>query len=309
MRSALPPLNALRAFEAAGRLGSMNAAADELSVTPAAISHQIKTLEEHFGFALFYRDIRAIRLTDRGTALLPYLTDGMSLWKQGCNKVASFDDDTPLVISSAPVFAGKWLVRRLADFNAIHPDITVRLDGSLSIANFAGDGVDAAVRFGAGPYSSLHAEQLVNEDVTPVCSPALLDDEHPLLSPKDLAYHTLIHVDWLAAAGMQPDWSMWLKTAGAGDIDCSGGPVLTSDSLAVEAALSGGGVALVSEFLVRQDLEAGRLIKPFDLVLPSNHWYWFVCPHENMNQRKVRAFRDWLVTAVRECPAIGDAAF
>ena len=296
----LPPLNALRAFEVAGRRGSMSAAADELAVTPAAISHQIKVLEECFGFPLFSRSVRSIRLTDRGAALLPYLSEGLKLWEEGCRQLATLDNETPLVISSAPVFAGKWLVRRLSDFNKLHPDITVRLDGSLSIANFSSDGVDASIRFGTGPYPELHAEPLVNEDVAPVCSPAILEGPHTLDVPADLEHHTLLHVDWFAAADTQPDWAMWLRTADVHNVDASRGPVFTSDSLAVEAAINSGGVALVSEFLVREDLARGRLIKPFDLVLPSNHWYWFVCPKENMERPKVRAFRDWLVAAVKD---------
>ncbi len=302
MPSRLPPLNALRAFEAAGRRASMSAAAEELAVTPAAISHQIKTLEDHFRFPLFHRTVRSIRLTDRGAALLPYLSEGLEQWKQGCAIVQSLDDEAPLVISSAPVFAGKWLVRRLSEFNTLYPDINVRLDGTLSIVNFAGDGVDAAIRFGTGPYPGLHADALVAEDVIPVCAPSLLKGEHPLLTPQDLVHHTLIHVDWFAAAGTQPDWPMWLKTAGVSGINRLKGPVMTSDSLAVEAAINAGGVALVSEFLVRQDLESGRLVKPFDLVLPSDHRYWFVCPPEHLDRPSVRAFRDWLVAAVHDDP-------
>ena len=296
----LPPLNALRAFEVAGRRRSMSAAADELAVTPAAISHQIKLLEAYFGFPLFSRSVRSIRLTDRGAALLPYLSEGLELWREGCRQLATLDNETPLVISSAPVFAGKWLVRRLLEFNKLHPDITVRLDGSLSVANFSSDGVDASIRFGTGPYPELHAEPLVNEDVAPVCSPVLLKGPHTLDVPADLQHHTLLHVDWFAVADTQPDWAMWLRTADVHNVDASKGPVFTSDSLAVEAAINSGGVALVSEFLVREDLARGRLIKPFDLVLPSNHWYWFVCPKENIERPKVRAFRDWLVAAVED---------
>lgn len=302
----LPPLNALRAFEAAGRRSSMSAAADELSVTPAAISHQIKTLEDYFGVSLFHRAVRSVRLTDSGAALLPYLSDGMDLWAEGCRKLGALDDASPLVISSAPVFAGKWLVRWLSNFNAIHPDITVRLDGALTLANFTSDGVDGAIRFGTGPYPGLHTDPLVNEDVVPVCSPMLLEGEHPLRTPDNLIHHTLIHVDWNEIAGTQPDWAMWLRTAGVNGVDPTKGPVMTSDGLAVEGALDGGGVVLVSEFLVRQDLLKGRLVKPFDLVLPSSHWYWFVCPPENLERPKVRAFRDWLVETVGNDSAPGD---
>lgn len=308
MSRKLPPLNALRAFEAAGRRASMSAAAEELAVTPAAVSHQIKLLEEYFRVPLFHRTVRSIRLTDSGAALLPYLSEGLDLWQQGCRKLDALDNDAPLVISSAPVFAGKWLVRHLWQFNQLYPDITVRLDGSLHIANFTDDGVDAAIRFGTGPYPDFHADPLVNEDVAPACSPSLLEGENPLRTPEDLKHHTLIHVDWYTVPGTQPDWNMWLKTAGVDGVDGSKGPVVTSDSLAVEAAMNGGGVVLVSEFLIRQDLASGRLVKPFDLVLPSSHWYWFVCPPENLERPKVRAFRDWLVATVQGDQAIESAA-
>ncbi len=298
MARRLPPLNALRAFEAAGRRASMSAAADELSVTPAAVSHQIKALEEYFGIALFHRAVRSVRLTDRGAALLPYLSDGLDMWVEGCRKLEALDDAAPLVISSAPVFAGKWLLPQLSSFNALYPDITVRLDGSLSLVDFNNDGVDAAIRFGSGPYPDLHVDQLISKDVVPVCSPALLEGEHPLLTPGDLVYHTLIHIDWNAIPLTQPTWAMWLRTAGVHGVDASKGPVVNSDGLAVDGALDGGGVILVSEFLVRRDLSSGRLIKPFDLVLPSDHWYWFVCPPENLERPKVRAFRDWLLETV-----------
>lgn len=278
----------------------MTAAADELAVTPAAVSHQVRQLEEYFGVALFRRSVRSIRLTDSGAALLPFLSEGLDRFEQGCHGLATVDMETPLVISSSPVFAGRWLVRRLSLFNAVHPDITVRLDGTLSIANFTSDGVDAAIRFGAGPYPGLYTKALVNEDVVPVCSPDLIENSHPLRTPSDLKHYTLLHVDWMAAAGMQPDWAMWLKAAGASDVDSHKGPVMTSDTLVLEAAINGGGVALIAEFLARSELESGQLIKPFDLVLPSDHWYWFVCPTENLERPKVKAFHDWLVEAI-EC--------
>ena len=300
MSQKLPPLNALRAFEASGRLLSMSAAAEELSVTPAAISHQIKALEEYFGVPLFHRSVRSIRLSDAGAALLPGLTQGLELWVQACQNVGAADESAPLIISSSPVFAGKWLVSRLTEFNALHPEINVRLDGTLSVVNFSNSDVDAAIRFGIGPYPHLHAEKLANEDVVPICSPALMEGPNPLLKPEDLAHHTLLHIDWDSAANTQPDWAMWLKTAGVEGVDTTKGLVVTSDALTIEAALNGGGVGLISEFLVRPELESGRLIKPFELDLPSNHWYWFVCPPENLERPKVRKFRNWLIEAIKD---------
>ena len=300
----LPPLNALRAFEAAARLGSMNAAADELSVTPAAISHQVKTLEDILGLKMFHRKVRAVTLTESGSELLPYLRDGFDTLAKGCARLVEQESNAPLVISSSPAFAAKWLMPNLADFNQRHPEIKIRIDGSLSVVDFSKDDVDVALRFGQGPYEGLHADSLAYEDVVPVCSPDLRDGNPPLNEPGDLAYHTLIHMDWFAAPGMQTDWPMWLKLAGLDQIDATKGPVVTSDSLAVEAAVSSAGVALVSEFLVKRELEAGRLVKLFDLVLSSDFRYWFVCPPENLERPRVAAFRNWLLEAIANDPAV-----
>jgi LysR family glycine cleavage system transcriptional activator len=301
----LPPLNALRAFEAAGRLGSMIAAADELSVTPAAISHQVKTLEEYLGVELFHRKVRAIELSETGAGLLPWLRDGFDSMAEGCNRLVDKRDNAPLVISSAPAFAGKWLMPNLADFNRLHPEITLRLDGTLSVIDFTRDNdVDAALRFGQGPYPGLHADLLSYESVVVVCSPALRDGDPPLVVPSDLKHHTLIHMDWFAAPGTQPDWSMWLKLANIDGIDSTKGPMVTSDSLAVDAAVNNVGVAMVSEFLIERELATGRLVKPFDLVLTSEFCYWFVCPPDHLERPRVAAFRAWLLDTLAKDPAV-----
>ncbi len=298
MHTPLPPLNALRAFEAAARLLSMRAAAEELSVTPAAISHQIKGLEEYFGQILLHRSVRSIRLSEAGATLLPYLTEGLAQWRTGCELLTKIEENSPLVVSSSPIFASKWLMPRLQDFNAEYPDINVRVDGTLNLTNFAEDGVDAVIRFGSGPYDDLHAEQMLHEKVVAVCSPALLEGKHSVAKLENLRHHTLIHTDWNVGGATQPDWSMWVKTAGLDDVDTSRGPTVTSDNLAIEAAINGGGLTLVLETLVAREIREGTLIAPFDLTLTSDHWYWFICPPNNLKRPKVKAFRDWIIRTV-----------
>ncbi len=304
MNRRLPPLNALRAFEAAARHASMSAAADELSVTPAAVSHQVKALEDYFGVSLFHRAVRTITLSAAGATLLPYLSDGFDRLTEGCQKLAQHENSGPLMLSSAPAFAAKWLMRNINDFNERHPEVPIRIDGSLAVTDFARDEIDAVVRFGQGPYRGLHADALAHEDVVPVCAPSLLNGSKPLRKPSDLAQHMLIHVDWFAAPGVQPDWAMWLKTAGLDDIDATKGPMLTTDSLAVEAAISGVGVALLSEFLVEPEIASGRLVKPFDLVLTSSYQYWFLCPPSHLERPKVAAFRAWLLDRLAQDSAV-----
>ncbi|MGI9373989.1 MAG: transcriptional regulator GcvA [Hyphomicrobiales bacterium] len=298
MHNRLPPLNALRAFEAAGRLLSMREAADELSVTPAAISHQIKALEEYFGRPLLHRSARSIRLSEAGATLLPYLNEGLEQWRAGCQLLTKIEKNSPLVISSSPIFASKWLMPRLQDFNAKHPEITVRVDGTLNLTNFADDDVNAVIRFGSGPYNDLYAEQMLHEKVVAICSPSLLKGEHSVSNPDNLRHHTLIHTDWNVGGATQPDWNMWAKTAGLDDFDTSRGPIVTSDALAIEAAINGGGLALVLKALVAREIREGTLIAPFDLTLISDHWYWFICPKKNLKRPKVKAFRDWIMHTV-----------
>jgi LysR family glycine cleavage system transcriptional activator len=160
------------------------------------------------------------------------------------------------------------------------------------------------LRFGQGPYPGLHDDSLAFEDVVPVCSPELCSGDKPLREVSDLLNHTLIHIDWFAAPGMQTDWPMWLKLAGAEGVDGTRGPVVTSDSLAVEAAVSSAGIALVSEFLVKRELATGRLVKPFDLMLSSDFRYWFVCPPHHLERPRVADFRNWLLEAIANDPAV-----
>ena len=295
----LPHLNSLRAFEAAARLLSFSKAAEELNVTPAAVSQQVKQLEAYLGVTLFRRLTRAVQLTPQAQAVLPMMTDGFDTLAQAVERLSQTEESGLLTVSSAPTFAAKWLLPRLVDFSDRYPEIDLRIDASLDTRDFSRDGIDVSIRLGAGDYPGLFVERVFSEQVSPVCSPALLDGPVPLRTPEDLRNHRLIHVDWGDLKVPIPDWRMWTKAAGLDDIDVEHGPRFTVENMAVEAAISGSGVALISHYSVAEDLKAGRLVRPFELSLKTEFAYWLVCPHEFLHRAKVKAFCDWLMDQVR----------
>ena len=291
MARPLPPLNALRSFESAGRHLSFTKSAAELNVTPAAISHQVKALEELLEVPLFRRLTRALCLTDAGQAALPTLSQGFDKLAQGVEQMRAHCDSGVLTISVSPSFGAMWLVPRLEHFRRRHPDIEIRIDGT-------DRRVDLALRYGPGGYSGVRIDRLFSQVNTPVCSPALLSGEHPLSQPDDLRHHTLLHIDWKDA---EASWRMWLLAAGLHDIDPTRGPCFTMENMAVQAALDGHGVALVGDILVADDLAAGRLVRPFDpsLSTPLTFSYYLLSAKDSDEQPKVAAFRDWLLEEAR----------
>jgi LysR family glycine cleavage system transcriptional activator len=304
----LPPLNALRAFEAAARHLSFVKAAEELSVTPAAISHQVKALEDLLGMRLFHRRNRAVDLTEVGRAALPKLREGFDQLADAIERVRALKGIGTLEISAAPSLAARWLTPRLQRFIAAHPDIDVRISASSSLIDVRDDArsvgrapvaspteeADLAIRFGTGRYPGFRADKLLPVSVTAMCSPRLLDGEHPLRTPEDLKHHTLLKDDAAYFAADTPDWDVWLKAAGASDLDTSRGLQFSHSALAPEAAADGLGVVLGNPMLAVSDLAAGRLVIPFALSLPSTFAYYVVCADENCDRRDVAAFRDWL---------------
>lgn len=291
----LPPLNALRAFEAAARHLSFAKAAEELSVTPAAISHQIKGLEDYLGVKLFRRAKRAIWLTEAGQACLPDLREGFDRLAAGIDRLRDLDESGVVTVSAPPSFAGKWLVPRLDRFRAAHPDIDVRVDASVQLVDFVRDDVDIGVRYGAGNYPGLESELLMCEEVFPVCSPALLGGATPLSSPADLRAQTLLHEDQGQYDDTFPDWRMWLLAAGAHDVDPTRGPRFSSSELVTQAAIDGQGIALGRSVVVAGDLAAGRLVQPFALTYPVSFGYHVALPAIALERAKVAAFRDWIM--------------
>ncbi len=298
MARPLPPLNALRAFESAGRHLSFTKAAAELNVTPAAIGHQVKALEELLEVPLFRRLTRALRLTDAGQAALPTLSQGFGKLAQGVEQMRAHCESGMLTISVSPSFGAMWLVPRLEHFRIRHPDIEIRIDGTDRLVDLARDDADVAVRYGPGGYNGVRLDWLFNQVNTPVCSPALLSGEHPLGQPDDLRHHTLLHVEWKDA---EASWRMWLLAAGLHDIDPTRGPRFTMETMAVQAALDGHGVALIGDILVADDLAAGRLVRPFDpsLSTPLSFSYYLLSAKDGAEQPKVEAFRDWLLEETR----------
>ncbi|WP_420405637.1 transcriptional regulator GcvA [Nisaea sp.] len=295
----LPPLNALRAFEAAGRHLSFTRAAAELNVTPAAVSHQVKALEDLLGVPLFRRLTRALMLTEAGQAALPLLGQGFDRLAQGVEAMRAHSESGVLTISVSPSFGGMWLVPRLERFRCRHPEIEIRIDGTDRLADLVRGEADIAIRYGPGGYDGVRIDWLFHQINTPVCSPALLTGEHPLRTPEDLRHHTLLHIDW---TDTEPSWRMWLTAAGLQDIVPASGPWFSMESMAVQSALDGAGVALVGDVLVADHLATGRLVRPFDpsFSTPLAFSYYLLCAEDRVEVPKIAAFREWLLEEARE---------
>jgi LysR family transcriptional regulator, glycine cleavage system transcriptional activator len=295
MPNDIPPLNALRAFEAAGRHLSITKAADELCVTVAAVSHQVKTLEDYLEVRLFRRAGNSLFLTDAGQSFLPGLRAGFAELERAMGALREHDCRGPLVLSVAPIFATKWLIPRLDGFRAAQPDIDVRISATLELADFERDGIDAAVRVGRGRYPGLVSHRLFGESVVPMCSPALLKGAHALASPADLRHHVLLHFDWPAQEQVTPDWGTWLRSMGVTGIDATRGPRFAQPDYAMQAAVEGAGVVLGWRSLAQTDVGSGRLTIPFDLPLEMDVAFYLVYPEASAERRKLARFREWLL--------------
>lgn len=291
----LPPLNSLRAFERAARHLSFSKAADELNVTPGAISQQIKTLEEFLEVKLFKRVNRTIVLTEAGQVSLPLISEGFSSLAAAIQAVRQLSHDGPLTISSAPTFVSKWLIPRLCKFHAMHPDIDVRIDASTRLVDFMHDDIDVGIRFGTGEFEGLESIYLYSFDLIPVCSPALINEGKGLHQLSDIRHQTLLHSEFDEFDPSWPDWTMWLATANVEGVDATHGIFFNQNEMMMEAALEGQGIALVSSVAAESDIEAGRLMQPFETRLPVRLSYHFVTSKQKSASKKVVAFRQWLL--------------
>ena len=298
MPQPLPPLNALRAFEAIARHLSFAKAADELHVTPAALSHQIRGLEEQLGLALFNRRTRSIELTDAGRTLYPGLHAGLESVRGAVAQLDRARAGNILVISATPGLVAKWLMPRLWRFLHAHPDIDARIAASMNLADFGGDGVDVAIRLSKGDHPDLSVEKLFDDSVLPVCSPRLV--EQGLKGVEDLARFTLIHYDIPMSMRAPPLWADWLGVAGARNVDATRGLRVNVADHALDAAVAGAGVSLSFKLIASDDVHSGRLVTPFGPELPLAFGYHFVCPKGHEARPKVRAFRDWLFAEMAE---------
>ena len=291
----LPPLNALRAFEAAGRHLSLSKAASELNVTPAAISQQVRSLEEFLGTELFRRLARGLALTDAGHAYLPGLTEGLDRLARATDRVKGHGLGGVLRISVLPSFAFGWLIHRLQDFGKRYPEIDVEVISEIRHVDFMSEPVDCGIRYGTGSFTGLQCELIMTEEVFPVCSHLLLNGAPPLRRVKDLQQHTLIH-----DAGAKPHeywlhWHSWLTDLGLSVANAARGPRFFDTTLIVEAAAAGQGVALGRSAVMETHLRDGRLVRPFGISRPSDNAYYFVAPSLTADHPKVVAFRDWLL--------------
>jgi len=297
MARRLPPLNSLKAFEAAARHLSFTRAATELNVTQAAISHQVKGLEETLGMALFRRVNRSLLLTDEGQALYPDLGNAFDIIASSVERLYERDQAGVLTLSTLDSIAASWLVPKIGKFRVLHPDIDVRISTSDQIADFTSGGFDMALRYGARAYPGMEVVLLMEETLLPALSPSLLEKFGPLDSPADLARFPLLHDD------MRDDWGVWMDAAGVGDIDVSRGPSFSHSYLVQQAAVAGEGVALGRSVLIADDLAAGLLIKPFHIDLKAHHVYSAVYPKASAKRPKIIAFRDWLIAEAKETQA------
>lgn len=305
MHHSLPPLNALRAFEAAARHLSFSKAADELHVTAPAISHQIKGLEDYLGLALFHRRNRGLALTPAARAALPKLHQGFDYLSDAVAALREHGRaESVLTVGAAPSFAAKWLLPRLPHFVEQHPDIDLRIAASqtqiddhhsLETAwdNLRNDAIDMAIRFGNGEYPGCRVDKLFSVSAIPLCSPRLLQGEHPLRRPEDLQFHSLLHDDTVYEA--HPDWAAWLKAAGVEKTVSTRGLHFNHAALALQAAIDGQGVVLSLMPLAAADVAAGRLVMPFDLSMPLPYAYYVISPAASAEQTHIGAFRDWLL--------------
>lgn len=289
----LPPLNALRAFEAAARHLSFARAADELHLTPSAISHQIKALEKQLGVHLFERRGRKVALSDAGGRYYPALRQAFDQMQTATENLRLDQGLGVLNINVLPTFAVRWLVPQLGDFQRRHPEIEVRMTTSAEIIDFNRHDADAAVRFGSGRWPGLTARLLMREEIVPVCSPKLLENGPPLESPADLRHYPLLH------DVNRPDvWRQWLTAVGETSIDPERGLKLETTNLAVQGALQGLGIVPVNPTLVRPELEAGTLVEPFGFHLAVDNGYYLVYPTGRESRPRLRAFEAWLIEMV-----------
>ena len=273
---------------------SFSRAADELHVTPAAISHQIHALEQDLGVRLFHRMNRSIELTASARVLLPGLSEAFAGIQSSVRRLRAHNDTGTLTVTASPSFAAKWLVLRLHRFQEQCPEVDVRISATDNVVDLTQGDFDIAVRYGTGNYPGLEVELLFTNEVFPACSPQLLTTGPPLRTPDDLPLHNLIHDQTVERDPLVPTWPMWLKAAGVKDVLATAGLSFNNMSLALDAAIAGHGVVLAYSTIAAADLAAGRLVRLFSLALPDQFAYYIVTAPGALERPKIRAFRNWL---------------
>ena len=296
MTDRLPPLTALRAFDAAARHMSFAQAAAELNVTPAALSFQIKSLEDHLGQPLFHRLNRAVTLTEAGRALAPGTADGFAMLASAWRSARRLQNNSTLTVTAGPAFTAKWLAPRLYEFAQAHPDIELRFSAGLRIMDFDRDEIDVAIRFGYGPDPGLYAIPLAVEWVMPVMTSELAQ-KYP--TPESLKDAPLLFDDSISFLRPKCDWQTWFRAVGI-DFNPTHGVRFSQADHAVDAALAGAGLVLGRRALVIKDLSEGRLVAPFKTAISTKAHFRFLCPEGAENRPQVKAFRDWILQEIEK---------
>ena len=294
------PLNALRMFEASARNLSFVKASDELSVTPAAVSQQVKGLEEFLGQPLFRRQPKGLLLTETGQLLMSELAEVFLRLDKAMERVIDSDAKGPLTLTVAPTFAVMWLIPRLGNFYELHPGTDVRISTGLGLVDFQRDDYDAAIRLGKGGWFGLECIKIMEESVTPMCSPRLLEGPNAIKHPNDLRDHILLHNHSMDYDPEAPTWRSWLDAAGATDVDDSRGTHFSLPDHGLQAAIDGTGIVLGWRTLAAKDVAAGRVVEPFDLSLALGSDFYLVFPESYSRRPNIAVFRDWLMQALRE---------
>lgn len=282
-------MNALRSFEAAARLGSFNLAAEELFVTPSAVSHQVKSLEGFLGIPLFRREKRRVILTVAGEKYLSSVEHALDEIDLATRRLIATPNTSVVNIGVTPAFLTRWLVPRIRDFQELHPDVELRLSASTGKIDFYHSDTDMAVYFGRGGWDATEAYFLQGVTLVPVCSPKLLEGKYPLNKPHDLRHHTLLRV-----SSRPVEWKQVLDQAGIPRSAMKTSMTFSSTSLALGGAMEGAGVALTDSSLVERELKYGQLIIPFDLVLETPNAFYLVYQKGRQLNHGMKAFRDWI---------------
>ncbi len=298
-RRDIPPLRALTAFEAAARLGSFRMAATELGITRSAISHQVKLLEDRMGLQLFRRDARRAELTSIGQSYFPVVRDAFDQIEAQTRALRPTANDTELVIQVYVTVAIKWLIPRLHDFERRFPNMKVRLSTSYFDWDFDEKNVDVGLILARNKAPGNYYRPLFRSQLVPVCAPTLLKSATPLKKPEDLKQHKLIDV-----YTAEEDWQLWLDAAGVKDIKPQNRLSVDSYILAQEAAIEGRGIAMTIGPFASEDIRTGRLVQPFDLLVPHQHQWFFACHSESRNKPKIKRFEDWLLKQVAADPTL-----
>lgn len=291
----LPPLKALKAFEAAARQLSFSKAADELNVTPGAISQQIKALEQQLDTPLFERRNRQIILTEPGQLLFPKLSEAFKLIGEAVESIERQQQDEPLNITAPPSFVSKWLIPRLHLFNRQYPDINVRIDASTRLVDLERENLDIGIRFSQQEDLDLVSTHLMSLEIIPVCSPSLLESNPALTDPANLNQATLLHYENTQAELTWPDWNMWLATVGIENANTHRGIIFNQTDLMIQAALEGQGIALIATVYAKSDIEKGKLVQPFGESMPIEFSYYLVSSAHKARRQKVQLFKQWII--------------